>query len=69
MKTLRDLKKGDTVERLMGGTVIMELKITEVSGNKILCGDWEFDRRNGAEVDDFLGWSKDGTGSYIRVKQ
>jgi hypothetical protein len=56
----------DTVFRWFPGiSVPMELKVTVVTSNRILCGDWEFDRQTGAEIDEFLGWGPAGSGTYI----
>jgi len=45
----------------------MELTVTEVTHDRIICGDWEFDRTTGAEIDDVLDWGPPpkSTGSYI----
>lgn len=60
-------KVGDYVERDMCG-VKMELKVTEVTDSRIICGPWEFDKLSGQEIDDELGWGP-GTGrsgSFIK---
>jgi hypothetical protein len=36
----------------------MELTVTAVTSNRIMCGDWEFDLLTGAEIDEFLGWGR-----------
>jgi hypothetical protein len=56
---------GETVTRYLGGTVPMELRVTEVTKDKIVCAAWTFDRKTGAEIDEELGWGVHGTGSYI----
>ena len=45
----------------------MPLTVTEVTRDKIICGDWEFDKTTGAEIDDVLDWGPPPkpTGSYI----
>jgi len=45
----------------------MELTVTEVTHDRIICGDWEFDQTTGAEIDEVLGWGPPpkSTGSYI----
>lgn len=63
---LAQLKVGDPVVRMLGGTVPMPLTVTEITDIRIICVHWEFNRANGAEVDEYLGW--DGvtkTGSFI----
>jgi len=60
------VKKGDTVTRLIGGTLPMELKVTKVDDKLIHCGDWTFDRVTGGEVDEDLGWTAYQTGSVLK---
>ena len=60
-----DVKIGDTVQRNMCGA-IMELIVTEVTDIVIKCGDWQFNRETGGEIDEDLEW--DGVnrfGSFI----
>lgn len=75
---LATLKVGDFVERSLGGTVPMKMKVIGIN-ERIICvnileegdidfgpTDWEFHRETGAEIDEDLGW--DGitiTGSYL----
>jgi hypothetical protein len=66
MKTLRDVVVGDTVFRWFPEIIVpMELKVTAVTANRIICNDWEFDRQNGAEIDEFLGWGPTHSGTFI----
>ncbi len=66
--TLNEIVPGDTVYRHFGdGAVKMPLKVTGVDAQRISCGPWTFSRRNGAEIDEDLGWDENGTGSYIDV--
>lgn len=65
-KDLSTVQVGDTVVRMLAGSLPMQLVVTEVTPERIKCGDWEFSRRNGAEIDDFLGWNESRTGSYLR---
>lgn len=62
---LAGLKVGDLVHRYLGPTP-MSLRVTRVTATRIFCGDYEFDRGTGAEVDEFLSWGPQLTGSYIR---
>lgn len=58
---------GDTVTRMLGGNVPMQLNITAIA-DFIYCGAWKFHRATGAEVDDRFGW--DGTtqtGSFLKL--
>jgi hypothetical protein len=64
MKALSNIKVGDTVIRYLGG-IPMPLKVTSITEERIVCGAWEFSRRNGAELDEDLGWTEQQTGSYI----
>lgn len=61
-----ELKIGDTVERVLCG-IPMKLKITKIIGDFIYCGDYKFSAKNGAEIDEFLDWSEDHSGSFIRI--
>lgn len=63
---MRGAKKGDEVTRWMGGEIVMNLIVTEVTETRVICGSWEFDRATGAEIDEDLGWGVNGTGSFIR---
>lgn len=67
--SFRDLKVGDTVTRMLAGEIPIELKVTEVLQDKIICGAWEFCRSTGMEIDDDLGWGPTYgiTGSYLRT--
>jgi hypothetical protein len=72
MNNLQNLQAGDKVTRYIAG-IPMELKVTEITEDLIICGPYEFCRKTGAEIDEDLGWGeedKDGkimTGSYIKV--
>lgn len=61
------MKPGQTVRRMLAGCVPMDLVVTAVTPDRIICGDWEFDRATGAEIDDYLDWgpSPKFTGSYL----
>lgn len=64
----KDAQVGDTVTRLISSArVPMELKVTALTPDRIVCGAWEFDRATGVEEDEELGWGvKFGvTGSYL----
>lgn len=75
MTDFRDVKVGDVVTRLLAGEIPMKLTVTSVTETLIWCGPeedtpaqgWSFDRRTGAEVDDFLCWGPvyGRTGSYL----
>lgn len=66
MKSLFDTVVGDTVFRYFADTTeAMPLKVTSVTDERILCGEWQFDKRTGAEIDEFLTWGPALTGSYI----
>lgn len=65
-KKLRDVAVGDGVFRFIGDSNSpMPLKVTAVTEDRIICGEWEFDKRTGAEIDELLGWGAAMTGSYI----
>ena len=67
-KLLSSLRQGDKVKRFMDGDVMMELTITNLKGGLIICGDWTFDSNSGSEIDDFLGWDGNHSGSWIEPK-
>lgn len=52
--TFEYIKAGDTVTRMLAGTIPMELKVTAITEDRIVCGDWEFDRVTGHEIDDYI---------------
>jgi hypothetical protein len=58
---------GDTVSRFISTiSTPMKLVVTQITEDRIICGDWEFDRVVGGEIDEYLGWDgKTKTGSYI----
>lgn len=62
--SLKELKVGDYVIRNLKGTTI-ELVVTKITRNKIICGPWAFDNETGGEIDDDLDWDRCHTGSYI----
>jgi len=63
---LQSLREGDLVaRRLADGRSFMTLKVTTVTPNHIICGDWMFLKRTGGEIDDELGWDGYVTGSFI----
>lgn len=64
-KKLSELVAGDKVRRMLGGTVPMDLIVTEVTDGLIICGWWTFSRSNGAEIDEDLGWDEKQSGSVI----
>lgn len=63
---LLSLEPGDVVTRMLGGSVPMHLKVSKVD-LLIHCGPWTFSRKNGAEVDESLGWTETCTGSFIKA--
>jgi hypothetical protein len=65
--SLSRVNVGDVVVRYLAGELRMELTVTEVTHDRIICGDWEFDQTTGAEIDEVLGWGPPpkSTGSYI----
>lgn len=60
---------GDSVTRLLAGTIPMSLKVVHVTEDRIITGGgWEFDRATGAEIDDDLDWGPPpkSTGSFLK---
>ena len=66
---LQDIKAGDLVTRVLGGSVRMQLRVTEVADTLIVCGPWQFSRATGAEVDEELGWGENGSGSFLEAER
>lgn len=66
-----DVKVGAVVTRMLAGTIPMRLTVSEVTNDRIICGDWEFDKATGAEIDEYLGWGTPPsmTGSFLVVEQ
>jgi hypothetical protein len=67
---MEEIKVGQTVTRWLAGTIPMELRVSEVTDDRIICGGWEFDKTTGAEIDEDLGWGPPPcamTGSYIKM--
>ena len=75
---INNLKLGDTVTRMLAGTLSMPVVIQTIEEDIIICGSpdgfitgregWTFNKDTGAEVDKDLGW--DGitkTGSYLKL--
>lgn len=69
MKTLSELKTGDEVTREMFGKPIMNLVVTAVTDEQIVCGTWTFCRLTGDEIDEVLEWRPGRTGSRIKPKE
>lgn len=70
MADFRAVQVGDRVVRLLAGELPMELLVTEVTDDLIVCGGaagWTFDRVTGIEIDEELGWGPQFgiTGSYL----
>lgn len=79
MPDFRHVRVGDTVTRMLAGTIPQELEVTGLTDDFIICGvpgqpdaeGWKFNRDVGYEVDEELGWGviKDGrvvTGSILK---
>jgi hypothetical protein len=63
---LKGVKVGDTVRRMLAGTIPIDLKVTELTDDLITTGGgWTFCRKTGAEIDEDLGWGPQGTGSIL----
>lgn len=65
------VRVGDHVMRMLAGRIPMPLKVTAMTADRIICGEWQFDRETGAEIDDDLGWGPPPrvTGSYIELER
>jgi hypothetical protein len=62
-----DVEVGDIVTRMLAGEIPHDLRVTQLTEDKIYCGPWEFCRRTGAEIDDDLNWGPPPkmTGSFL----
>jgi hypothetical protein len=60
------IEVGDVVTRLLAGSIPMRLQVTELTEDHIICGWWTFSRKNGAEIDEDLGWTELQTGSFLK---
>jgi hypothetical protein len=71
MAGFENVKVGDTVVRMLAGTLPMKLPVSKVTAEVITCVDWDFDRATGAEIDDLLGWGPPPlmTGSFLDPSQ
>jgi hypothetical protein len=65
---MNSIEIGQFVTRMLAGEIEMQLRVTAITEDRIICGGWEFDRLTGAEIDDDLGWGPPPrmTGSYIK---
>jgi len=50
--SFKHVKTGDTVTRMLAGVIPMELMVTDITEERIICGAWEFDRITGHEIDE-----------------
>lgn len=69
---IKEIKIGDMITRWLAGTIEMQLRVTDITEDRIICGNnggWEFDKKTGAEIDDDLGWGPPPkmTGSFIKI--
>jgi len=63
---LTHIKVGDTVRRMLAGTIPMDLTVTNITPDLITTGGgWTFCPKTGAEIDEDLGWGPNGTGSFL----
>ena len=70
---LNDVHVGDTLTRMLGGTIPMQLKVTRESEKFVYCAtpdgadEWTFERDSGVEYDPELRWGSQfgATGSFV----
>lgn len=60
-----NVKVGDSVNRILAGSMKMPLTVTGITKTQIMCGPYVFDIETGAEIDPELGWNKYQSGSFI----
>lgn len=67
-----NIKVRDIVYRNLAG-VLMPLKVTMIDKDFIYCGPvgvgWKFDVNTGAEIDEYLDWGNEHTGSFIEPNE
>ena len=70
LKELLNVHVNDIVIRNLAD-LEMKFRVTDVTDNQIICGDWTFDRKTGLEEDPDLEWGVTfgKSGSYIRAAQ
>lgn len=61
----KPIKPGDTITRMLAGVIPMDLNVTEITEDRIVCGPWAFDRKTGWEIDEEL----DHPASYILIEK
>lgn len=61
------IQAGSVVTRVLAGELPIQLVVTQVTDDRIICGDIHFDRATGAEIDESLNWGPPPlvTGSFI----
>ena len=60
---------GDQVTRMISGLIPMEIKVTELTPDLIICGPYKFSKRTGLEIDEELGWTEYRSGSHLKVPE
>ena len=73
--SLKDIKVGDTVTRLIGNKVPMQMVVTKIDDyihcgisitpDSVTEGWWKFSKLTGAEIDERFGWDDYKTGSIL----
>lgn len=66
--TKKKLEVGSKVTQMIGGLVPQELKVTEITEEKILCGSLQFDKTTGAEMNSDEEKEAQDTLSYLLLK-
>ncbi|MEJ8816041.1 hypothetical protein WKW77_33635 [Variovorax ureilyticus] len=69
---LTEVQVGDTLTRMLGGTIPMQLKVTRANERFVYCAtpggdEWTFERDSGVEYDSGLRWGSEFgiSGSFI----
>lgn len=76
--TVSELKEGDQCYRWLAGIVRMVMVVVEVKEDILICGNvthpnnpglrWTFSRKNGAEIDEDIGWDETQSGSLLTTE-
>lgn len=54
MTELQQIQEGDVVTRMLCGCIKMNIRVTDITDTRIICGAWEFDINTGYEIDELI---------------
>lgn len=53
-----NVKIGDVLTREIANIIRVDVKVTGVTDQHVICGEWIFDKETGMEEDPEIGWGK-----------